>query len=230
MSKTIFITGANRGIGLELTKKALIRGDNVIASTRQMSSSPELLSLSKHYDKVKVVVLDVCNEKKLKELAKTIKNPIDILVCNAGVLNSYGGLQDPRQNFSSIETVLMTNIAGVFLTAQSFLSNILKGTPGKIAIISSRMGSQEMSGSNAPIYRASKAAATNLARSLAKELAPVGVAVGAYHPGWVRTDMGGAKADVSPSESALGLLDRFDALTLTSTGTFEDYHGNKLPF
>ena len=84
---------------------------------------------------------------------------------------------------SSIASVLMTNIAGVFFTARSFFTHVLDGTPGKIAIISSKMGSQELADSNAPIYRASKAAATNLARSMAVELAPQGVAVGAYHPG-----------------------------------------------
>ena len=80
------------------------------------------------------------------------------------------------------------------------------------------------------IYRASKAAATNLARSLAIELAPRKIAVGAYHPGWVRTDMGGPSADVSPQESAAGLLARFDKLSITNTGIYESYRGEKLPF
>ena len=92
------------------------------------------------------------------------------------------------------------------------------------------MGSQERAGSNALIYRASKAAATNLARSLAIELAPNGIAVGAYHPGWVRTDMGGPSADVSPQESAAGLLTRFEKLDLSNTGIYESYSGEKLPF
>ena len=92
------------------------------------------------------------------------------------------------------------------------------------------MGSQERAGSTAPIYRASKAAATNLARSLACELAPRKIAVGAFHPGWVRTDMGGPSANVSPEESALGLLARFDKLDLQNSGIYESYAGEKLPF
>ena len=230
MTKTLLITGANRGIGLEMTRQAVVRGDNVIACTRNALESPDLVALAKQYDSITVLGLDVCAETDTKHIAAGMKRPIDILVCNAGALNSYGGLQAPDHDNASIANVLMTNIAGVFFTARSFLPNILEGTPGKIAIISSRMGSQELADSNAPIYRASNAAATNLARTMAVELAPQGVAVGAFHPGWVRTDMGGPQASTSPQDSAAGLLQRFDALSPETTGIYEDFQGNKLPF
>ena len=224
------ITGANRGIGLEMTRQAVVRGDSVIACTRNAQESSDLATLAKQNDCITLLALDVCAEKDMKQIAAGMKRPIDILVCNAGVLNSYGGLQATDHDTPSIANVLMTNIAGVFFTARSFLPHILEGTPGKIAIISSIMGSQELADSNAPIYRASKAAATNLARSMAVELAPQGVAVGAYHPGWVRTDMGGSQASTSPQDSAIGLLTRFDVLSLATTGIYEDFQGNKLPF
>ena len=230
MSKTLLITGANRGIGLEMTRQAAARGDNVIACTRNARESSDLVALAKQHDNITVVGLDVCAETDMKQIASGMKRPIDILICNAGALNSYGGLQAPDHDTASITNVLMTNIAGVFFTARSFLPHILDGTPGKIAIISSIMGSQELADSNAPIYRASKAAATNLARTMAVELAPQGVAVGAFHPGWVRTDMGGPQASTSPQDSATGLLQRFDTLSLESTGIYEDFKGNKLPF
>jgi NAD(P)-dependent dehydrogenase (short-subunit alcohol dehydrogenase family) len=175
----------------------------------------------------------------MKQIAAGMTRKIDILVCNAGVLNGYGGLEDPAHHSRAIESVLMTNIAGVFFTARSFLPHLLEPADGdlhrsdmtgKIAVISSIMGSQERASSNAPIYRASKAGATNIARTLAIELAPRGVAVGAYHPGWVRTDMGGAAADVAPADSAAGLLARFDALDLATTGIYESYRGEALPF
>ena len=92
------------------------------------------------------------------------------------------------------------------------------------------MGSNARAGGNAYPYRASKAGATNVASNLATELKPRGIAVGSYHPGWVRTDMGGDGADLSAEESARGLLDRFEVLSLETTGVFETYTGAAMPF
>ncbi len=239
MSKTLLITGANRGIGFAMVRQAAMSGDQVIACARNIREASCLIALAKDHKEIKIISLDVTAEKSVKQIATNIKCKIDILVCNAGVLNGYGGLEDEAHHSQAIETVLMTNIAGVFFTARAFLPHLVKknsksgeqsGTNGKIAVISSVMGSQERAGSNAPIYRASKAAATNLARSLAIELAPRGIAVGAYHPGWVRTDMGGPEASVSPEDSAAGLLSRFDRLNIKNTGIYESYSGEKLPF
>ena len=131
----------------------------------------------------------------------------------------------------------MTNIAGVFFTARHFLANLKDGAADRdagiiprIAVMSSQMGSSERAGTSAPIYRATKAAATNLARSMALELAEDGLAVGAYHPGWVQTDMGGANATITAGSSAAGLLQRFDALSMATSGVFETYEGETLPF
>ena len=239
MSKTFLITGANRGIGFEMTRQAAMNGDKVIACVRNIKKASDLMDLAKENTAITLINLDVTAENSMKQIATDIKYKIDILICNAGVLNGHGGLEDEAHYSQAIEAVLMTNIAGVFFTARSFLPHLVKknsksegqsGTNGKIAVISSIMGSQEHAGSNAPIYRASKAAATNLARCLATELAPRGVAVGAYHPGWVQTDMGGPSANVSPQESAAGLLSRFDQLNITNTGIYESYSGEKLPF
>ena len=174
----------------------------------------------------------------MKKNAASVTRKIDILICNAGFLNGYGGLEDKTHNSSAIENLLMTNVVGVFFTARSFLPHLIekniKTNPqsslqGKLSVISSIMGSQARAGSSAPIYRASKAAATNLMRSLAIEPAPRGVAVGAYYPGWMRTDMGGSSANVSPQESTAGLLNRFNALNLANTGLYESYSGEQLP-
>jgi len=92
------------------------------------------------------------------------------------------------------------------------------------------MGSSERAGGNAFLYRASKAAAVNLACNLAIDLKGDGIAVGAYHPGWVQTDMGGAEADIDAATSATGLIARFDKLSRDHTGVFENYDGALMPF
>ena len=125
MPKTLLITAANRGIGLEMTRQALARGDRVIACTRNATESSDLVALAKKNDSITVLGLDVCAEKDMKQIANGMKRPIDILVCNAGVLNSYGGLQAADHDTASITSVLMTNIVGVFFTARSFLPHVL---------------------------------------------------------------------------------------------------------
>jgi len=117
----------------------------------------------------------------------------------------------------------------VFLCVQALLPALARGR-GKVAILSSRMGSQALAPGGSLIYRASKAAALNLGRNLAAELAPQGIAVGIYHPGWVRTAMGGAAADLDPAAAAAGLMARFDALSLATTGCFEDHAGRAIQF
>ena len=108
------------------------------------------------------------------------------------------------------------------------LPNIINAE-GKIAIIASQMGSQQKANGGDYMYRASKAAVINLGRNLAKDLSPRRIPVGIYHPGWVKTDMGGAKADISVEEAASGLIDRFSELSMKKTGCFETWDGKKHP-
>ena len=116
------------------------------------------------------------------------------------------------------------NVTGVFLSVQALLPQLRAGQ-GKIAIISSQMGSDERAPGGSYIYRSSKAAALNLGRNLAADFKDEGIAVGIYHPGWVRTDMGGAAAEISVEEAAVGLIARFEELSLDKTGCFETWDG-----
>jgi NAD(P)-dependent dehydrogenase (short-subunit alcohol dehydrogenase family) len=247
MPLRILITGANRGIGLEMTRQAAQRGDSVIAACRNPDTASNLQRLANEVGlQISIVGMDVANDSSVAAAASSISNTItgalDLVVANAGHLNARGGLQDPEHTQGNIAATLMTNVAGVFFTARHFLPHLraaaLNGSTSldgsaslaRLAVISSQMGSSTRAGISAPIYRASKAAATNLARSLSLELAPDNIAVGAWHPGWVQTDMGGSEAAITPQTSAAGLLSRFDSLSMQTSGVFEDYAGTPHPF
>ena len=220
---TTLIAGASRGIGREMARQAKARGDTVIVSVRTGAAAAEL-----EPEVDRVLTFDTTDEDQMQAAAGSL-GPVDLLVCNAGIYRGRGALDAEDSGLDAWSDVLLTNVAGPFLTARAFLPNVEQAA-GKIAIVSSKMGSSAMAPGNGYLYRASKAAATNIACNLAAELKPRGVAVGSYHPGWVRTDMGGSGADISVEERASGLLARFDALSLATTGVFEDYAGEAIPF
>jgi len=231
MPKTTLITGANRGIGLAMARLATERGDRVLAAARRPGAALALADLARHNRNVSVLNLDVTDPDEMAAAAAALDDaPIDLLICNAGQYLARGGLDDPEYTYDAWHTMMMTNVAGIFFTVRALLSRLRQAAEPKIAIVSSIMASSEQAPGGAYIYRASKAAATNLARNLAVDLKEQGIAVGAYHPGWVRTDMGGPSASIDVEESAKGLLQRFDALSLATTGVFEDYRGEAIPF
>ena len=227
---TILITGANRGIGLALATLALKRGDKVIAGCRNLGSAPELSALQKNYSEhCSIIELDVVDEQSLESAASSLREPLDLLVCNAGVQNGYSGMHGEENTMAAFEKVLVTNVASPFFTTRAFLPHLRESSgAAKVAVISSLMGSQAHMAANAYAYRASKAGANNIAVTLSHELASENIAVATYHPGWVRTDMGGPNGDISPAESAAGLLDRFDELSMEQSGLFINYNGDKL--
>jgi NAD(P)-dependent dehydrogenase (short-subunit alcohol dehydrogenase family) len=231
MARTILITGANRGVGLALAAQAAARGDTVLATARAPERADALKALRERGGDVTVLGLDVADPSRAGDLAAMLADrAVDLLVCNAGAMIGRGGIDDSAYTAEAWRDVLMTNVAGPFFTVRAFLPLLRKAAGGaKVAVISSRMGSSAAAAGSAYLYRASKAAATNLAANLAVELKPFGIAVGAYHPGWVRTDMGGGGADITPEQSASGLLARFDALSLATTGVVEDYKGAPIP-
>ena len=230
MTDTYLVTGANRGIGLEMARGVLAAGDRLIAVCRTPSMSEALVTLAAaHADRFQMRVADVCDPDALAAVAREIDGSVDVVVCNAGAMSARGGVADDGNTAVSIAQVMMTNMAGPFFTARAFLGALDRSERPRIAIISSVMGSQQHTGSGAYFYRASKAGANNLMVTLANELQPRGVAVAAYHPGWVQTDMGGPSADLTPAQSATALLARFRTLDLSQTGRFMNYDGTPLP-
>ncbi|HBF94160.1 MAG TPA: short-chain dehydrogenase [Marinobacter adhaerens] len=217
---TILITGANRGIGKGLADEWREAGEHVIGTAR---SEPGM------------EVLDVADPASVTALGERLENqPISTLVCNAGILLDRHEQLEGGYPPELWAEHFQVNVTGVFLTIQALLPNIRLalaggGTP-KIAIISSKLGSQASAGGGRYIYRASKAAALNLGRNLAVDLREQGIAVGIYHPGWVATDMGGSDAEVSVEQSVDGLRRQIDSLTLAETGCFKAWDGKDMAF
>ena len=173
--------------------------------------------------------MDVTSTKSILSASENFKNEIDIMVCNAGVNNGKGDIFSGEHNENAIKEVMMVNVGGPFLTIQNLYKNLKKKSTSKIVIISSLMGTQTHLSKNAPIYRASKAAANNLMRTISNHFLNENIIVSSYHPGWVRTDMGGVNADISTEESATGLLNHFLNLQQTDSGKFFNYDGKPLP-
>lgn len=212
----VLITGANRGIGRALYDDYAARSDDVTGTTRSDPADGWL-------------ALDVTDPASITAMADQLGDaPLDLLICNAGVYLDKGHTLGEGYGADLWADTFAANVTGVFLTIEALLPN-LRAANGKVAIISSQMGSSERAGGNAFIYRASKAAALNLGRNLSVELSP-DVAVGIYHPGWVQTDMGGDAAAITPEQSAAGLVQRFDALGPKTTGCFEMWNGEAMPY
>lgn len=228
---TVLVTGANRGVGLALVQNYLARGDDVIATARQPAEATKLNALGKGGAKLTVLAADVTDEASLAAAAKAVgARAVDIMMCNAGMMSNRGGVEAPGNDAADWQRVLMTNVAGVFLSARAFMPNLKRAKAGKLALMSSMMASSELAAGNALGYRASKAAVANLGANLAVELKPAGIAVGIYHPGWVSSDMGGQTAPVTPDASAKGLIERIDKLSIGTSGVFEDFQGKAYKF
>ena len=232
------VTGANRGLGLELCRQLLAQGGRVVAACRHPGKATALNALAGEYPgHVHVVPLEVAEPKShaslVHELALlTAGEPLDLLVNNAGVLRGgerYGGVQA-----ADLETSFRTHALGPFLLVQTLTPQLAEGA--RVANLSSEMGSiglrqvglhQEF---RTPSYAIGKAAQNMATSLLAQALAPRGIVVVALHPGWVRTDMGTDRAALSPQESALGLLQVIAGLKAQDSGAFLDWQGQTLPW
>lgn len=218
---TTLVTGANRGIGLELCHQLKERGDNVIAVCRRASNEIEQLGV-----RIEAGV-DVTSDDDVDTLRRRLADvQIGTLINCAGILTRES-LDD--LNFDRIRRQFEVNALGPLRLTASLLDSLGKGS--KVAIITSRMGSigDNTSGSRYG-YRMSKAAVNIAGVSLAQDLRDRGIAVAILHPGFVRTDMTNHTGNVDPPEAAQGLLARIDELTLETSGGFWHANGERLPW
>lgn len=215
----IVITGANRGIGLQLARQFCERGDDVFALCRKSSSELKALQVQV------IECVDVTDEKCLQKVAEQI-GAVDVLLNNAGIL-IHDELDD--LDFSGIMEQFQVNALGPLKVSSAFLPYLHEGS--KIAMVTSRMGSIDDNGSGGYYgYRMSKVALNMGATSLAKDLQSKGIAVIILHPGYVKTDMTRHMGQISPEESAKGLIREIDELTIDTTGIFKHTNGEELPW
>jgi NAD(P)-dependent dehydrogenase (short-subunit alcohol dehydrogenase family) len=218
---TALVTGANRGIGFSFVKLMKARGDTVIAACRR--ETPELTALG-----VEIASgVDVTSDKSVNLLAEKLKGrSLDVLINNAGLLASES-LE--HLDFGSIQRQIEVNAYGPLRVTQKLSPLLERGS--KVALITSRMGSIADNTSGGMYgYRMSKAALNAAGKSLAHDLAPLGVAVAILHPGYVKTQMTGDHGSVAPDDAARDLLARIDELGLENTGTFWHANGSVLPW
>ena len=221
MPQTVLVTGANRGIGLELVRALAARGDRVIAACR--SHSVELRAL----DVVVEEGVDVTSDESVAHLVRRLESqPIDLLINNAGILTRE---TLNAMDFDAIRLQFEVNAMGPVRVTRALLPQM--GPGSKVGIVTSRMGSisDNTSGSRYG-YRMSKAAANMAGVSLAKDLSDRGIAVALLHPGFVRTGMTGGNGHIGPEEAAEGLLCRMDELNLGNSGRFWHANGDELPW
>jgi NAD(P)-dependent dehydrogenase (short-subunit alcohol dehydrogenase family) len=220
-SRTTLVTGGNRGIGLALCRRFQALEREVIATCRRSSPALEALGVRVEPE------VDVATEEGVAALARRLDGvAIDELVCNAGILHEddLDGV-----DLDDVRAQLEVNALGPLRVVKVLRRKIVRG--GKIALITSRMGSIADNGSGGYYgYRMSKAALNAAGMSLSRDLKRAGIAVAILHPGYVRTDMTGGAGTVDPDAAARQLSDRIEALTLETSGTFWHASGEVLPW
>ncbi|OGA42074.1 MAG: hypothetical protein A3G28_04215 [Betaproteobacteria bacterium RIFCSPLOWO2_12_FULL_68_19] len=209
-SGTVLITGASRGIGKELARQYESDGWRAIGTTRRE--------------------FDVTDYSGIRQFAAGLKGvPIDLLLCNAGIAGKRGTALGSF-DYDSWEEVLRVNLLGAAAVAEAFVENVAASDRRVVAFMSSRLGSiTEASGHTLP-YATSKAALNALAKGLSVALADRGIIVVALSPGWVRTDMGGKGAPLSPEESVRGLRKVIEGLEPGDSGRFLNHDGTPIPW
>ena len=218
---SVLVTGANRGIGLELTRQYVSRGDDVIAICR--SSNAELEETGARI----IHGVDVSDDAGVDKLAAALDGQtVDILINNAGILRSdsldsvdYGDMLEQYR----------VNTIGPLRVTRALLGNLKAGS--KVGIVTSRVGSiEDNSSGNNYGYRCSKTAANMVGMNLHHDLSPRGIAVILLHPGYVATDMTRGSGNTNAADSAAGLIARIDELDMETSGSFWHAEGYALPW
>lgn len=235
--KTVFVTGAGRGLGLEFVRQYLAADWLVLAGVRQ--SSPALSELADGQPRLRIVPLDVTNHGQVAAAAAQFPDiAIDLLINNAGIMGRHGfgdgGAEEQRfgmTDYSEWQRIFATNVMGPMRMAEAFVEHVARSRRGRMVMLSSIVGSMTLNHSGGLYgYRASKAALNAIVRSMAIDLAPRGIIVAGLHPGWVRTAMGGPRAELGVAESVTGMRAVIEGLGIEEAGNVLAIDGRPLPY
>lgn len=231
LSKNIIITGANRGIGFELTKQFAAAGYHVLATARKPLQAVKLIELADNDDNnISIFKLDVTSKLSVDNFGKTIADiPIEILINNAGILDTYESSID-EINLVDFAEVLTTNTISPIRVMRAAMPGLRLGNTKKVVNLSSFMGSFKGQSNGAHAYRTSKAALNRAMQIFGRELADEGFIVMNLHPGWVKTEMGTEAADIDVVTSVTGLLKIIETTKLEDVNQILGYDGTNLSY
>ncbi|MES2606425.1 MAG: SDR family oxidoreductase [Pseudomonadota bacterium] len=224
--ETIVITGANRGIGLALTARFAAAGHQVIAACRHPAGADALRKLSG--SNVEILSLDVADADSVNSFGKQLGNRVvDVLINNAGIMGGdKQGIAD--MDYAAWLRTFEINTIAPFRLTTALLPNLKKSARPRVITVSSQMGAFGLEmGTDRYIYRSSKSAVSKVMQVLAVELKPDNIIVCPVHPGWVQTDMGGPNAQISATDSANGLFNLIDTMTMEHSGRFWSWDGTE---
>ena len=225
---TVLVTGANRGLGLEFCKQYAADGWQVLACCRNPETAGKLASIPE----VRVLPLDVSDFSQIDHLATQLQDTaIDVLINNAGIYNDSSVSGFGKLDYADWTRALTINTQAPVKMAEAFLPHLKRGDNKLLVSITSQMGSIADNGSGGSIlYRTSKAALNAAMKSIAIDLEDRKIGVLVLHPGWVKTDMGGANALIDARESVTGMRRVIAEFTPDQSGCFLKYDGSPLPW
>ncbi len=226
---TILITGANRGIGLELARQFAADGWQVLACCRDPDGAESLQALARDNGSVEIHALDVTDYDQVDALARALSGrPIDVLLSNAGIYGPKGvgfGNVDPAE----WREVLEVNTIAPLMLVQAFVDHVAASERKLVAVVSSKVGSiADNSSGGSYLYRSSKTAVNQVVKCLSIDLADRGISAISLHPGWVQTEMGGPHAEIGTDESVTGLKRILESAGPAQTGQFIEYNGDPI--
>lgn len=229
---TVLITGANRGLGLEFCRQYAAEGWDVIACCRNPEQASDLVKLAQQYPVIQINALDVADFTQIDALSEKLSDcPIDVLINNAGVYGDLNSGSFGQLDYQAWNRSFLINSQAPVKMAEAFLPHVKRSDKKLIVNISSLMGSMADNDSGGSIlYRSSKAALNAAMKSLSISLKNQSIGVLIFHPGWVKTDMGGPNALIDVEPSISGMRTVIKNFTLDQSGCFIKYDGTAMPW